>query len=84
MLRLMLVSIAILIIVVGAVVLPMPIPFGAIMMVTGLTILISQSPFVARQVRAFRHRNASFDQVIRRAVTHLPARVRDIVRQTDP
>jgi hypothetical protein len=37
-------------------VLPMPIPFGAIIMIGGLTILISQSPLVARNVRAFRRR----------------------------
>ncbi len=52
MMRVLFVAVAIVIIVVGAVVLPMPIPLGAIR-ATGLTILISQSPFVARQVRAF-------------------------------
>ncbi len=84
MMRVLFVAVAIVIIVVGAVVLPMPIPLGAIMMLTGLTILISQSPFVARQVRTFRQRNSSIDQVVRRAALHLPAKVRDILRQTDP
>jgi hypothetical protein len=54
MTRLILVTLAIAIILAGTVVLPMPVPFGAIMMLGGLTILISQSPFVARNVQAVR------------------------------
>ena len=56
MTRLILVTVASAIIRAGAAVLPMPIPFGAIIMIGGLTILISQSPLVARNVRAFRRR----------------------------
>jgi uncharacterized membrane protein YhaH (DUF805 family) len=58
MTRLMLVTLAIAIILAGgAIVLAMPIPFGAIMMLGGLTILISQSRLVARRMRAFRRRS---------------------------
>jgi Sec-independent protein secretion pathway component TatC len=84
MTRLILVVVAVVIIVVGAIVLPMPIPLGAIMMLTGMTILISQSPFVARRVREFRRRNLSLNQVIGRVERYLPEKVREILRRTDP
>ena len=84
MTRLILVMVALVLIVVGLIVLPMPIPFGAIMILTGLTVLIAQSPFVARQVQAFRRQNLSIDQVIRRIEVHLPEKIRDILRRTEP
>ena len=84
MTRLTLVTLAIAIILAGAVVLPMPVPFGAIMMLGGLTILISQSPFVARNVQAVRRQHLSVDHVIRRVEARLPERLRNVIRRTDP
>ena len=84
MVRLFLIIVAIVLIVVGAIVFPMPIPLGLIMMVLGLALLITQSPFVAGRVRAFRARHARTDQAIRKVENVLPAKLRDALKRTDP
>ena len=84
MVRVILIVVSLALIIVGSIVLPMPIPLGAIMIVLGLTLLVSQSKFVADRLRAFRLTHSKTDKVIRKVEDRLPAKLRDILRRTDP
>lgn len=73
-----------LLILVGLVVLPMPIPFGAIMIVSGLVLLVSASPTIAMRVRSFRHLHRGADKVIRTVEDRLPEAWRKALKRSDP
>ncbi|MEL6291068.1 MAG: hypothetical protein AAFQ44_04675 [Pseudomonadota bacterium] len=68
----------------GLIVLPLPIPFGAIMMVIATAMIVSQSPYAARQVQWLRARYRHVDLVVRAAEARLPKNLQVIVRLTDP
>ena len=57
---------------------------GVPMMATGLTILVGQSPFIARRLRAIRRENLTIDCAIRRVAERLPDGVREVIRRIDP
>ena len=69
---------------VGLVVFPMPIPLGAIMIVTGLVLLVSSSATIARYLRSFRQRNRAANNVIQAVEDRLPERWRKALRRSDP
>jgi hypothetical protein len=77
-------TVAVMLIAVGMVVFPLPIPIGLLMIVTGLAILISSSRTVARHVREYRRRNTSVDTWLRKAEPRIPSLFRPPLRMTDP
>ncbi len=84
MLKPLLILLALIQIIVGAIVLPMPIPLGAILMTLGIALLVAQSPFAASQFRRFRHRHLKFDGIVRKIEDRLPSWLAKVLRKTDP
>ena len=84
MLKVLTVCIAAVLILSGLVVFPMPIPLGAIMIATGVVLLISASATVAIWLRAFRRRHRRTDEFIRSAEEKLPRTLKQILKRTDP
>jgi len=82
--KLILQILAVILIVVGAVTFPLPIPIGAVLIVAGLALLISTSSFVARTIRRWRGRHPETDGNIRKAEDYLPERLRAPLDKTDP
>ena len=82
--RFALLVLAIALIAVGLVVLPLPIPFGAIMIVTGLGILISSNEGAARWLHNRRVRNPGMNSWLAAAENRLPGKLGDILRRTAP
>jgi hypothetical protein len=77
-------AVAVLLILVGMVVFPLPIPVGLPMMVTGLALLISSSHAVAELVRSFRRRYPRVDARLRAVEPHIPKLLRAPLIKTDP
>ena len=69
---------------VGLVVFPMPIPLGAIMIVTGLVLLVSSSAIIARALRSFRQHHHGANRVIQAVEDRLPERWKKALRRSDP
>ncbi|MEO1204871.1 MAG: PGPGW domain-containing protein [Pseudomonadota bacterium] len=82
--KILLAVIAVILIVVGLIVLPMPVPLGAIMIVTGLALMVSQSPSAAKQLRAFRQKNKNTNAIIQRIEDALPKWLHDRFKNSDP
>ncbi len=78
------ITFAIILIGLGLIVLPLPIPFGAIMIVLGTAILISNSETAAKWVRLRRSRNAWLNQTMSTVGDRLPGRFGSIIRRTAP
>ena len=68
----------------GLIVLPMPIPFGALMIASGIVLLISASAAVALKVRSFRRRHRAANDAIQSVENKLPERWKKILQRTDP
>lgn len=68
----------------GLVVFPMPIPLGAIMIVCGLVLLESASATVAHCLRTFRRRHPSANQMIQTVEDRLPESWKKAFRRSDP
>ena len=84
MLKLIFLGFAIVLIVVGLIVLPMPIPLGAVMVACGLILLISVSATAAWYVRNYRQNHPKADKFVRAAEHRLPKAWRKILERTDP
>jgi hypothetical protein len=84
MVRLISIVAGITLIVVGLIVFPMPIPLGAIMIVTGLVLAVSASSTVAGMVRSFRTRYRGANLVIQKIENQLPERWRKALQRSDP
>lgn len=69
---------------VGLVVLPMPIPLGAIMIACGLVLLISASSTVAHAIRGLRRRHPGANRVIQSVEDRLPEAWKKALRRSDP
>ncbi len=82
--RILFTSLAILLILVGLVVLPMPIPLGAIMIACGLILLISVSATAVWYVRKYRQHHPKADRLVRAAEERLPETWKKILKKTDP
>ncbi|MEO1015336.1 MAG: PGPGW domain-containing protein [Pseudomonadota bacterium] len=68
----------------GLVVLPLPIPFGLIMITIGLTLLAPYVPFVQRIVKKLRSRHPSLDEKLMRYRHRCPPIVRKTIDRTHP
>lgn len=84
LMRFALLILAIALIVVGLIVLPLPIPFGAIMIVTGLGILISSNESAAEWVRRRRTKHDRMNGWLAAAEKRLPGKLGEILRSTAP
>lgn len=78
------IAFGVLLVVSGAVVAPLPIPFGIPMMIIGITILIARSPLAARLFTSLRRRWARFDGWIEVLEMHAPAVLAEVLRRTRP
>ena len=75
---------AVILLLVGMVTFPLPIPVGLPMIVMGLALLISSSHAIASLVRQFRRRNPRLDAWLRAAEPRIPGLFRAPLRKTDP
>ena len=73
-----------LIFIAGMIMFPLPIPIGLVMMVIGLTMLISSSKKLRSWIREYRRRNPKVNQSIHKAEAYLPRGMRNSIGQTDP
>ncbi|MEO1608460.1 MAG: hypothetical protein AAFR90_03775 [Pseudomonadota bacterium] len=76
--------VAIVLIFLGLIILPMPIPFGAIMIVAGLVLLIYCSNTFARYIKGYRRRHPNLDGFIRKGQNRLPVSLQEIIKRTEP
>lgn len=84
MIKLLTLTASVALIVVGLIVLPMPIPLGGIMIVSGIVLLVSVSAVVALWVKAFRRRHGRTNRMIQNIEDRLPEAWKKILRRTDP
>jgi hypothetical protein len=68
----------------GLVVLPLPLPFGLLMIVTGLVLLIANSVWAAGVLRRARGRSPRLNAGLRRAGGRLPRSLHRVLFATDP
>ncbi len=80
--RIAMIAAAIVLLLVGGVLFPLPIPLGAPLVGLGIILLIAASPTVARLVTAARHRSVRFDQGLRWLELHVPQSLASILRKT--
>lgn len=80
--RLFIILAAIVIVLVGAVLLPLPIPLGAPMLAGGLIMLISASPAFAKLVSFARQRWQPLNRGLTWLELHIPAGLAAILRRT--
>ncbi len=71
-------------IIVGLIVLPLPIPFGLIMVTLGVTLLAPYIPAFQRLVRAIRRKWPEIDRSLLRYRHRLPAVIRKTIDKTHP
>ncbi|QDT67097.1 hypothetical protein [Calycomorphotria hydatis] len=77
-------AIALCMIVIGMITFVMPIPIGALLMATGLGLLVSANPYFRGLVRRFRKNNSKVDQHFRNSEAKAPGFLRRVLEQTDP
>lgn len=82
--RTFLLILAIFLILTGLIVLPLPIPFGALMIVMGVSILISTNDKAADWIRRYRVRHPKLNERLLGLERRLPERLARIVRRTSP
>lgn len=68
----------------GLIILPLPIPFGLIMIVIGMSLLISHSAFFRSQFKKLRRRFVNFSERLNKLKPHLPSFARKMIEDTDP
>ena len=73
-----------LLIAVGLIVLPMPLPLGLPLIAIGSWLVLSRSPAMRRRVALLRRRFPVSLGWLRRLVARLPRQLRLLVRRTDP
>lgn len=69
---------------VGLILLPLPVPAGALVFATGLTLLISRSPRAASALRWLRIRWSLLDRGLAMLENFSPRQVAEILRRTRP
>ncbi len=82
--RIALLILAIALIITGLIVLPLPIPFGALMIMVGMTILISSNDTAAGWIRKWREQNPRLNNRISVLENRLPDKLGQILRRTTP
>lgn len=68
----------------GLIVLPLPIPFGLIMLTIGFALLAPYIPAVQRLIRHMRTRWPNLDQTLRRYHDRFPPVIRKTIDKTHP
>jgi hypothetical protein len=68
----------------GLIVLPLPIPFGLIMLVIGFALLAPYVPAVQRLIKYLRVKWPSFDKTLRRYRDRFPPVIRRTIDKTQP
>ena len=68
----------------GIVLFPLPIPLGIILLVPGFALVVAESRFLQRLVRVWRRRYPGLDARIHGIRPRMPAFVRKIIDVTDP
>lgn len=71
-------------VVAGLIVLPLPLPFGLIMLTIGFALLAPYIPAVQRFIRFLRGRWPGFDRTLRRYRDRFPPIVRSAIDKTCP
>ena len=71
-------------ILVGLVVWPLPIPFGLLMIVIGIALVVPTSPGMRRLLRYLRRRYPAFDRQLERLKPHLPKFIQTMIERTRP
>jgi len=71
-------------VVAGLIVLPLPIPFGLIMMVIGFSLLAPYIPSVQRLIRKMRSRWPDLDMQLRRHHHRFPPIIKKTIDKTHP
>ena len=82
--RIIIILTAITLILAGLIVLPMPLPFGAIMVLTGFGMLVSSSQTAARAVMAMRARSARLNRLLSLSEKYLPGAMGRALQRTKP
>jgi hypothetical protein len=68
----------------GLVIFPLPIPLGLLLIVTGLALLVRDSVTVQEWIRGLRESNPGFDQQLREIRERLPDFLKAAIDATDP
>ena len=68
----------------GAIVFPMPIPFGAIMMAMGAVLVFGDNPKLLRFLTERRRRNPRVDALIKRLAAWFPRFMQRVIENTNP
>lgn len=68
----------------GIIVTPLPIPFGVLMIVIGLSLLASSVPRIRDYLIALRRRYRDVSAKLNRIKNRLPAFARQLIEDTDP
>ena len=82
--RISLFILATVLIIAGVIVLPLPLPFGLLMLILGITILISSNDTAAGWIRTWRERNPRLNNRVLLLEGRLPDRISNILRRTAP
>jgi hypothetical protein len=81
--RYVMLTMGLLFLIVGAIVLPLPLPFGAAMILIGLSMLIVNSEFARNKFLNLRRRWASMDNWLRSVEHRLPGPLRKAITPDD-
>ncbi len=84
MLKMIYAAASVVMIIIGLIVLPLPIPLGAIMIVCGIIMLISASATVTFCVKSYRRHHPRANKIIHAIESKLPASLKKILKRTDP
>ncbi|WP_221798256.1 PGPGW domain-containing protein [Oceanobacter mangrovi] len=68
----------------GIVVTPLPIPFGILMIVIGLSLLVTTVPKIRHWLKQLRHKYQQTSAGLNRLKPRLPAFARKLIEDTDP
>ncbi len=71
-------------ILVGLVLWPLPLPFGLIMLIIGIALVVPTSPGMRRLLRGLRKRYPVLDRQLERMRPHLPKFMRTMIERTRP
>ena len=75
---------AVILILAGLAVVPLPVPLGALMLALGLTILIGNSRAFTAFVRGRRRRHASLHRALQALERSTPRSIRTVLERSDP
>lgn len=76
--------VAVILIIGGIILTPLPIPFGLVLIVLGLALLITTNTAFALWLRNFRRNNPHMDEKLRKAQKWLPGFLRIPLDKTNP